>query len=94
SGICALLLHDGERTTALYVEAAFSGSFRPGELLRAKPSKTQTFDDTVIFDHPEWLGEVLGSWAAGAADDRELFPLEAVRVARLFKVAAARLGVE
>ncbi|CAK0849368.1 unnamed protein product [Prorocentrum cordatum] len=118
SGICALLIYDGERSTALYVEAAFSGSFRPGELLRAKvgdlvkpgvseetalrcwslivapeerlqPSKTQAFDDTVIFDHPEWLGEVLGSWAAHAADDRELLPLEAVRVARPFKAAAS-----
>ena len=123
SGICALLIYDGERSTALYVEAVFSGSFRPGELLRAKvgdlvkpgvsedaalrvwslivapeerlqPSKTQTFDDTVIFDHPVWLGEVLGSWAANAADDRELFPLEPVRVARLFKAAADRLGIE
>ncbi|CAK0829896.1 unnamed protein product [Prorocentrum cordatum] len=98
SGICALLIYDGERSTALYVEAMFSVSFRPGEFLRAQvgdlPSKTQTFDGTVIFDHPEWLGEVLGSWAATAADDRELFPLEAARVARLFKAAADRLGVE
>ncbi|CAK0893133.1 unnamed protein product [Prorocentrum cordatum] len=79
SGICALLIFDGERSTALYVESVFAGSLRPGELLRAKvsdlvkpgaseeaalrwwplvvapeermlPSKTQTFDDTVIFE--------------------------------------------
>ena len=123
SGICALLILDGERATALYVESVFAGSFRPGELLRAnvgdlvkpgvsedaalrwwslivapeerlQPSKTQTFDDTVIFDHPEWLGDVLGSWVAHASDERALFPLDAVRIARLFKAAADKLGVD
>ncbi|CAK0801915.1 unnamed protein product, partial [Prorocentrum cordatum] len=103
SGIGALWIFGGERSAVLYVESVFAGSFRPGELLRAKvgdlvkperlqPSKTQTFDDIVIFDHPEWLGEVLGSWAANATDERALFPLDAVRTARPFKAAADKLG--
>ncbi|CAK0802388.1 unnamed protein product, partial [Prorocentrum cordatum] len=35
SGMCALLIGDGERAAALCVETVFAGSFRPGQVLRA-----------------------------------------------------------
>ncbi|CAK0834866.1 unnamed protein product [Prorocentrum cordatum] len=69
SGVCALLIGDGEGAAAPCVETVFAGSCRPGEVLRAAvgdlerllPSKTQAFDDAVAFDYPGWLGDVTGA---------------------------------
>ena len=52
---------------------------------RLAPSKTQTFDDTVIFQDPAWIGPELQALASRRGSDQPLFEVDLVRLARLFK---------
>jgi len=56
-----------------------------------KPSKTQTYDDAVICDHPAWLGPALGRLAAGAAPTQPLFADSHDRLLEVWNLVTRRL---
>ena len=73
------------------VLACYSITIAPQE--RLAPSKTQTFDDTVIFQDPSWIGPELAALASRRGKDQPLFEVDLVRLAKLFKKCAVLLGL-
>ena len=56
-----------------------------------RPSKTQTYDDAVLCDHPSWLGPALGQLAAGAAPTQLLFADSHDRLLEVWNLVMKRL---
>ncbi|CAK0852262.1 unnamed protein product, partial [Prorocentrum cordatum] len=56
-------------------------------------TKTGTSDETVIIDHPVWLGECLAAHVRGRAPTDLIFPTPGAFVAAQFGVAARKCGL-
>ena len=54
-------------------------------------TKTQSFDDTIMLDHPEYFGDLLGAHVQGRAKSEPLFRVEPGSYYRLFKRIAKQL---
>ncbi|CAE8620312.1 unnamed protein product [Polarella glacialis] len=59
-----------------------------------QPSKTQTFDDTVIFDYPVWLGKEFQKLATGRNPQELLFDIKVAESIELFREALRVLGLD
>jgi hypothetical protein len=57
------------------------------------PSKTQTFDDTVVLDRPAFLGPMLAGLAGRRSRDAVMFDVSAADMVRLWLEATALLGL-
>ena len=56
-------------------------------------SKTNTFNDTVLLDHPVWLGDVLLALATGRPAHSLLFDLKGPVVVTVWKEVVRRVGL-
>lgn len=61
---------------------------------RLSPTKTQTFDDAVVIDFPEWLGPLLSNVAKTRPPGTPLFPLLPGQTAERFLNVVKKMGLE
>ena len=61
---------------------------------RDERTKTQTTDDTLLLDHPPWLGEVLSQFRGEKAANEFLFPNDQKHLLRQWRHVLDALGVK